>query len=342
VAGQDAVTGLSAARAARDEAVVDAPGLGSAAHVRVAAANATAESSARAPGAKPAGDALAAQSRTTASMEAHIYKAGIADIVWSLPWFAQFSARGLRWQQAALKSYAALLAEMNADAQQSQQTTGRGQRLAFIAQDDLPPGAAYEAHIALSGCVPTRHNLHDFFNAAVWFAFPRIKAALNACQSAAIDVLGVGPTRGGVRDALTLFDENALLFACADPELSHALRGFDWSTLFVANRAAWGERCEVRCFGHALLEKLISPYKACTGHTWIVDVPTEYFSWPTAARDAWLDVAVSRELSSTQDLTTRVFAPLPVLGIPGWWPANEAASFYDDPAVFRTGRRQGC
>jgi len=26
---------------------------------------------------------------------------------------------------------------------------------------------------------------------------------------------------------------------------------------------------------------------------------------------------------------------LPVLGIPGWWPANEAPSFYDDPAVFR-------
>ena len=280
-----------------------------------------------------------ASARAGANEAAQARKPGFADIDWSLPWFAQFAARGVRWQQAALMSYAALLAEMNADAQQSGQTTGRGQRLAFIAQDDLPPGAAYEAHIASTGCVPTRHNLHDFFNASVWFAFPRIKAALNTRQSTAIDRLGVGPTRGGVRDALTLFDENALLFACADPALSSALRGFDWSTLLVANRTAWSTRCEVRCFGHALLEKLIAPYKACTGHTWIVDVPAEYFSWPRASRDVWLDEAISTALLSTEELTSRLFAPLPVLGIPGWWPENEAPSFYDDPAVFRAGRR---
>jgi hypothetical protein len=107
---------------------------------------------------------------------------GFAAIDWSKPWFAQFAARGLRWQQAALTGYADLLAAMNADAAQMQQTTGRGQRLAFIAQDDLPEGAAYEAHIAATGCVPTRHNLHDFFNGSMWFAFPRIKAALNARQ----------------------------------------------------------------------------------------------------------------------------------------------------------------
>jgi hypothetical protein len=287
----------------------------------------------------PEDDALAARVRSGESPANHAHKPGFADIDWSMPWFAQFAVRGVRWQQAALTSYAALLTEMNADAQQSRQTTGRGQRLAFIAQDDLPPGAAYEAHIAATGCVPTRHNLHDFFNASVWFAFPRIKAALNARQSAAIDELGVGPTRGGVRDALTLFDENALLFACAEPALGDALRSFDWQTLLVANRAVWGTQCEVRCFGHALLEKLISPYKACTGHTWIVNVPPEYFSWPASARDAWLDDAVSRALSGTAGLTSRRLAPLPVLGIPGWWPANEAPFFYDDTAVFRAGRR---
>lgn len=340
MAGQEAVTGSRAALTTPDEAAADGAGFGSARQGQEASGSAAADALAGGASAEHARDPLAAKGRALASATADVAKPGFADIDWALPWFAQFSARGARWQRAALTSYAALLTEMNADAQQSQQTTGRGQRLAFIAQDDLPPGAAYEAHIASTGCVPTRHNLHDFFNASVWFAFPRIKAALNARQSAAIDVLGVGPTRGGVRDALTLFDENALLFACADPELNHALRGFDWPTLFMANRAAWSERCEVRCFGHALLEKLISPYKACTGHTWMVDVPAEYFSWPTADRDAWLDAAVSSELSATKDLTTRVFAPLPVLGIPGWCPANEARSFYDDPAVFRAGRRR--
>jgi hypothetical protein len=266
-------------------------------------------------------------------------RAGFADIDWSMPWFAQFASRGTRWQRAALEGEAQLLAEMNADAAHSQQRTGRGERLAFIAQDDLPPGAAYEAHIAGTGCVPTRHNLHDFFNASVWFAFPRIKAALNARQSEAIDALGIGPTRGGVRDALTLFDENALLFACADPLLADALRGFDWQTLLVANRIAWGATCEVRCFGHALLEKLIAPYKACTGHAWIVSVPRDYFFWSAEDRNACLDEIVSGELLANTELTSRLFAPLPVLGIPGWWPANEAPSFYDDTTVFRAGRR---
>ncbi|CAD6506984.1 hypothetical protein LMG28727_00019 [Paraburkholderia kirstenboschensis] len=266
-------------------------------------------------------------------------EARFAAIDWSKPWFAHFAGRGQRWQRAALTSYAALLAEMNADAADTRQTTGRGQRLAFIAQDELPPGAAYEAHIASTGRVPTRHNLHDFFNASMWFAFPRIKAALNARQSAAIDLLGVGPTRGGVRDTLTLFDENALLFACSDPALSAALRGFDWQTLLLQRRDAWGSNCEVRCFGHALLEKLIAPFKGCTGHAWIVDVPSAYFEWDAAARDAWLDEAVSAALLTTEALTSRRFAPLPVLGIPGWWPDNEAPAFYDDKSVFRSGRR---
>jgi Protein of unknown function (DUF3025) len=264
---------------------------------------------------------------------------GFAGIDWAAPWFKPFAARGKRWQQAALKSYAALLAEMNADTGEMRQTTGRGQRLAFIAQDDLPAGASYEAHIAATGCVPTRHNLHDFFNGSMWFAFPRIKAALNARQSAAIDAMGVGPTRGGVRDTLTLFDENALLFACADPRLSAALRGFDWHTLLVARRDAWGASCEVRCFGHALMEKLMVPFKACTGHAWIVDVPRDYFEWEVAARDAWLDKAVSAALLDTDALTSRLFAPLPVLGVPGWWPENESPGFYDDASVFRAGRR---
>lgn len=270
------------------------------------------------------------------------------DIDWGRPWSAQHEARGRRWQQAALAGYAAYLDELNADALAAAQSTGRGQPLRFIAQDDLPEGSAYEAHIAATGCVPTRHNLHDFFNALAWFAFPRIKATLNARQAAAIDVLGVGPTRGGVRDALTLFDENAVLYASSDVALIAALRDFDWRTLFVAQRTGWEAafeetvglaRCEVRVFGHALLEKLISPYPACTAHAWVVEVPQAYFTWPRAQRDAYLDETVSATLATEAALNGRSFAPLPVLGIPGWWAQNEDPSFYDDATVFRAGRR---
>jgi hypothetical protein len=266
-------------------------------------------------------------------------QASFADIDWALPWFAPHESRGRRWQQAALASAADQLREMNVDAAAAEVTTGRGQRLAFIPQDELPPDTAYEAHIAATGRVPTRHNLHDFFNALSWFQFPRSKAALSARGSALVDALGIGPTRGGTRDALTVFDENAVLFACADAALGAALRSFDWKTLFVAQRAAWGERCEIRCFGHALLEKLVTPYKACTAHAWIVDVPSGYFTWTSAARAAFLDEAVSRTLLHVGEFNAQMFSPLPVLGIPGWWPDNGTPSFYDDPFVFRSGRR---
>ncbi|WP_408585383.1 DUF3025 domain-containing protein [Paraburkholderia bannensis] len=263
-----------------------------------------------------------------------------ADIDWAHPWFAQHEARGRRWQQAALAGYAHYLEELNADARATGNRTGRGEALHFIAQDDLPEGASYEGHIAATGGVPTRHNLHDFFNALHWFAFPRIKATLNARQADAIDVLGVGPTRGGVRDALTLFDENAVLFASADPAMTRALCDFDWRRLFIENRAKWDAACEVRVFGHALLEKLIAPYAACTAHAWVIDVPEAYFTWPRAERNAYLDEAVSTTLCADTNLTGRSFAPLPVLGIPGWWAANQDPAFYDDTSVFRSGRRQ--
>jgi Protein of unknown function (DUF3025) len=124
----------------------------------------------------------------------------------------------------------------------------------------------------------------------------------------------------------------------SDATLGTALAGFDWRRLFVAERDAWGARCEVRPFGHALLEKLIVPYKACTAHAWIVDAPEPYFGWPDAQRQAWLDETVAASLAETV-LESRMFAPLPVLGVPGWWPANGDAAFYDDKRVFRPGRR---
>ncbi|SAL27877.1 membrane protein [Caballeronia peredens] len=264
--------------------------------------------------------------------------AGFADIDWTRPWLAPIEPRGRRWQAAALAGYADYLAALNEDAARAALVSGRGRPLAFIAQEDLPAGASYEGHIAATGCVPTRHNLHDFFNGLMWLAYPRIKAALNARQAAQIDALGIGPTRGGVRDALTLFDENAVLFACADASLADALRGFGWRTLFVAERAGWGTRCEARMFGHALLEKLVAPYKACTGHAWIVDVPARYFTLDDAARRTLIDEAVAARIAA-EPLDSRAFAPLPVLGVPGWWDANASSDFYDDTAVFRPGRR---
>ncbi|HKT65932.1 MAG TPA: DUF3025 domain-containing protein [Burkholderia sp.] len=262
-----------------------------------------------------------------------------ARIDWSAPWLAPYAAPGRTLQAAALAGEAALLDALNGALRDGTHVCGRGRPLRFVPQAELPPGIAYETHIADTGGVPTRHNLHDFFNALVWFAYPRTKAALNARQAAAIDAAGgVGPVRGTLRDALTLFDENAALFVTADRTLADALRGFNWQQLLVAARGAWGKRCEARVVGHALLEQLVAPYKSCTAHTWIVEVSDDYFSWPDAQRAAHVDARIAGELA-TRDLTSRDFAPLPVLGVPGWCEANAAPAFYDDPAVFRSGRR---
>ena len=265
--------------------------------------------------------------------------AGIDRIDWSAPWLAPYAERGRRWRDRAGADPSGYLRMLAREAAQAGHATGAGRPLSFIEQAELPPGVAYEAHIAQTGSVPTRRNLHDFFNALVWFAHPRVKATLNARQANAIDRSGVGGTRGAERDFLTLFDENAVLFVCADPSLSAALTGFEWRRLFIDERAAWGESCEVRVFGHALLEKLIEPYKACTGHAWIVAAPPEYFAWTPGRRDDWLDRAVAASLAE-EALDTRRYAPLPVLGVPGFWPANADPLFYDDAQVFRSGRRR--
>lgn len=259
-----------------------------------------------------------------------------ARIDWSQPWLGIIAGHGKRWQRAALESYERYLACLNLDACSF---TGRGEKLSFIAQDELPSGVSYEAHIAATGCVPTRHNLHDFFNACMWLRFPRLKAGLNALQADEIERSGIGPTRGTTRDALTLFDENAILFACSDPSLIAALRSFDWKSLFIDNRAAWGERCETHVFGHALLEKLVAPYKACTGHAWVVEVEADYFGLTESERLAILDAKASAMLENAETLSSRLFAPLPALGVPGWWPENTSPDFYDEPTVFRPGRR---
>ena len=49
------------------------------------------------------------------------------------------------------------------------------------------------------------------------------------------------------------------------------------------------------------------------------------------------DAALAADLSA-EYLATKPFAPLPVLGVPGWWAANESAGFYADTAVFRSAK----
>ena len=238
--------------------------------------------------------------------------AGTAAIDWTRPWLAPYRAQGEAAAGAIAQGLPVAQALQGAEPP------------AFVPQHALPAGRAYEAHVFETGTVPTRDNLHDFFNGLVWRAFPRTKRRLNELQATEIERAGVGATRGPLRDALTLFDENGALLE-APPALWRALAARDWPALFVARRGLWAQ-ARLHVFGHALLEKLVSPRKAATAHVLL-----------TEGIDGLDDEALARRLDPAW-LATKPFVPLPVLGVPGWWAGNEAPDFYADAQVFRPAR----
>jgi len=194
----------------------------------------------------------------------------------------------------------------------------------FVPQSELPAGLAYEKYIFDAGRVPTRDGLHDFFNGMVWHSFPLAKKRLNELQATQIARTGIQPERGPARDGLTVFDENAAVLRAPDA-LWEALVAKDWRRLFVDLRPLWGQ-ARLVLFGHALLEKLVYPRKSITAHVYRVCAA----SHSLAGMDAWL----ANDLNADK-LARKPFAHLPVLGVPGWWAANEAPAFYDDVSVFR-------
>ena len=200
----------------------------------------------------------------------------------------------------------------------------------FVPQSDLPEGTAYEQYIGDTRRVPTRDNLHDFFNGLVWLRFPHTKRRLNQLQAQAIAAQGVQAVRGPLRDALTVFDENGAVLQAPEP-LWEALRARNWQALFVDLRPLWRE-ARLLLFGHALLEKLVSPRKPMVAHVYQAPLAIDSI----AKLDAWLAQDID-----TQRWAGKPFSPLPVLGVPGWWPANEDAVFYADPLVFRPPRGSG-
>ena len=218
----------------------------------------------------------------------------------------------------------------DANAQKQERTAGTPneqiKEVKFVPQAALPEGQAYEDFIFKTAQVPTRDGLHDFFNGLCWHRFPLAKRRLNQLQAAEIEAQGISATRGPVRDALTLFDENVVLMHAPD-EVWAALQARDWLKLFVDLRDQW-RHVHLVLFGHALLEKLVTPYKSITGHVYRVN--SRINPHDEAALDAWL----VQDLQPPK-LATKPYEPLPVLGIPGWCAANAERAFYEDTTVFR-------
>ncbi len=200
--------------------------------------------------------------------------------------------------------------------------------LRFVPQTELPDGEAYESFIHRSACVPTRENLHDLLNGLIWLHWPALKTGLNAAHVDALTLSGgVQAQRGPLRDALTVVDENAALLR-APPALCEALLARDWQRLFIHLRPLWAQ-ARLDLIGHALLEKLMQPRKPICAHVLIM---------PAGGGSAEIDVPLDTPLDPAW-LADKPFHPMPVLGVPAWWAANEDESFYADTAVFRPAPR---
>jgi len=246
-------------------------------------------------------------------------------IDWQAPWFKPWAPLG-QPVQAAVRSGSSVAESLNHAAQRLGLSD-----LCFVSQSELPKGQAYEAFIHAQQRIPSRDNLHDFFNGLCWLRFGRSKRRLNQLQAQEIARQGVGQQRGALRDALTVFDENALLLQLPDA-LWQALCERDWHRLFVHQRHLWAQ-AQVQVFGHALMEKLVQPYLAITAHAWRVwpsPTPASDAAPTDALLDHWLCHSLQEDL-----LRRKAFAPLPVLGLPGWWAANESPAFYGQTQVFR-------
>ena len=213
--------------------------------------------------------------------------------------------------------------------------SGSGQPLRFVPAPALAePRLGYETIIFDRGQVPTRTmgrgGRHDFANALAWLSFPRLKARLNALHVEALPAGNGSGQRGRLRDRATLFDESGALVLTEDAASAELLHQFNWSALFLDRREDWRDRIRVVITGHALIEKLCAPYKSICAQALVLHAS------PAAAPDA-VDALAAHVLcpEALQSLT-----PLPLMGIPGWSPANHDPAFYNDRKVFRTGRQR--
>lgn len=211
----------------------------------------------------------------------------------------------------------------------------------FIDDAEFAGLACYYEQAVAQGLVPTRDaNWHDFFGAVIWALFPQTKALLTRLHMTDINALGLKRTPR--RDRITHFDECGLVLAVTNkPEVQTLLQQHDWHGLFIEQRARFGTCWQPFIFGHALYEQALAPFIGLTAKCVVIEVEPEFFNLSRAAQYAQLDPRLAIEFEQTALFDQpRALLPLPLLGIPGWWPANEDPAFYQNQHYFRPRRNR--
>jgi len=137
---------------------------------------------------------------------------------------------------------------------------------------------------------------------------------------------GVQPVRGPARDALTVFDENAALLQAPDA-LWNALVAKDWHALFVTQRTLWA-RYQLGVVWPCLDWKSWW-HRAKPSRPMWSGLRTAASALHRRSTHGW-----PRRCAPTRWRPNR-FAHLPVLGVPGWWGANERQTRASTPTPQR-------
>ncbi len=229
------------------------------------------------------------------------------------------------------------LARMNGWAATAGLALPDGRPLTFaLPLPGAPSALAYETRIAQRAEVATRGDaLHDVFNALVWLAFPRTKAALNAVHVAAARA-ATPNARDRRRDAATLLDESGLIVACVDPALLAHWRAHRWRDAFGSGTAGSGPALAAVAFGHGLLAKLAVPFRGITGRALVLALDPAVLPRDPATRATALDAAAAGAVAAFgAEFAPEHLLPVPVAALPGWDTERLGARLFDDAAVFR-------
>jgi len=225
---------------------------------------------------------------------------------------------------------------LNALAAERDIVTGSGASLRFVVPGGS--GLAYEERIYWLGEVETRPGAwHDVFNAMVWLAYPRTKAALNTRHHLALagQTAEGGAGRGPLRDALTQFDECGAAVLSSSLDLWEDIRAHRWQEVFWRRRAETVSSLQVFVFGHASYDMLRMPHLGLCAKALLLHVEEDWHALPPSAQVEDVDNRMAQRFAGDFAPRTRDFQPLPLLGIPGATPANAFPDYYEDKRQFR-------
>ena len=231
------------------------------------------------------------------------------------------------------------LDRLNAWADAAGIVSGGGAALRFVVPGGS--GLSYEERIFWLGEVETRPgNWHDCFNAMVWLAFPRSKAALNLRHHLAFAARQAAHQtgRGALRDCLTQFDECGAIVVCSRIELWQALCRHRWQEVFWTRRAETRAHLRVLVFGHASYDMLRMPHLGLCAKSLLLHVDADWHALDPAAQLADADARLARRFAGDLSPRPRDLQPLPLLGVPGATADNECAEYYLNTRQFRPPR----